>query len=188
MPGTTTTQGLIYPVKTDRLRELPAQQRSLAFQLENRWNSPAVAVAATVAQTLTMTGGPPDADTIRWDTVLFDTAGFADLATDTRGIDTSGVGGYFSVGVWVSHGTIGGSQPVTTLSLETASPPSMTNSIWDNSPGVAQTTFGQSVVGIDLRDLEEDILYARLAGSGSGIASTITVHEAVMWAFWERDL
>lgn len=199
MPGTTSTQGLIYPVKTDRLRELPAQQQRLAFQLENRWQShefdldrvrvrPAAAVAATVQQTVTTFGGSPDADVILWDTVLFDTAGFVDLSLDTRGINTSGVAGYFSIGCWVSHGGIGGSTPVTSLNLETAATGALRSSIWDNNPGSPMSTFGQSVVALDPRDLVEDILYARMGASGTSIASTVVVFEAIMWAFWERDL
>lgn len=198
MPGTTSTQGLIYPVKTDRLRELPAQQQSLAFQLENRWNShqydldrasqrPGAAVAATVAQTVTTFGGAPDAEVIRWDTVLFDTAGFVDLALDNRGIDTSGVAGYFTVGCWVSHGQIGGTNPVITLTLDAASS-LMAGSCWDNSPGVVNTTLAQSVCGLDQRELGDDTLFAKMGASGSGIASTLVVHEAIMWCYWERDL
>lgn len=200
MPGTTSTQGLIYPTKTDRLRELPAQQKSLALQLENRWNShqhdldraltrPAVAVAATVAQTLQTFGGDPDAEVIRWDTVLFDTAGFADLSNDTRGIDTSGVPGYYSVGCWVSHGQIGGTSPVITLSLDTVSASiNVRSSVWDNSPGLALTTLAQSVMALDRRDLISDILFAEMSVSGTGVSTLVTVHEAIMWCYWERDL
>lgn len=200
MTGTTATQNLPYPTSGDRVMDQWQHQKNLALALEDRFTSHAVDLARAgdvplvVLEQLTSHDYPvsgafaPGDELIQWDTVLADTAGMVDLATNPKLI-TITQNGYWRVSGYVANASgtlcaVGSGTMLVTVGSTGATGSTDTNAFHDGGQG-AMAGFCSSEIRVSGNNAT---VFLSSSSTGTTCPTFITIGYARLWLYWVRDL
>jgi len=202
MPGMTATQRLTYPTSGDNLKEQAQYLETLAKQLDARaaanaavlasqLNRPFAVIDCTIPNSISTT---TTTSLIKFDSVVVDTAGLADLSADQRVITLPP--GYWLVGGYVDFlGTAGGGSNCTTgaitlrLNCDNATPNIWSQMGKDGGSGGLHTYVQASGLAQVASPALPGKLYLNAdIAYGSACTFVLTAFTARMWAFKVREL
>lgn len=199
MTGTTATQNLPYPTSGDRVMDQWLHQKNLALAAEDRFSShnvdlaratdvPLVVVEQNIPRDYPTSGFAAGDDLTVFDTVLVDTAGMADLATDPKSISIKQngywrVGGYLHVvnGLACSAGT---GTLFLAIGSTNATGSTDTNQAHDGVIGEVEV-YATSEIRVSGNN---STVYMSASTSGVSCPAIISVDYARLYLFWMRDL
>lgn len=179
-----------YPVTTDRPCDSALYLAQLAKDVDGdlgflrdefaRFTAGPLAIVSTsTAQTLTTSQSNPS-----FTTVEVDTWNMVDLARDSRLIYIpDDVPGRYAIGGYVRVASIGGTNAAFQFNVRGTGTDRGSNADAGNTP-LSVFAYHSWVTPSFIADP----VYLQLFWTGTNVASTASVTEAVMWAYWVRDI
>lgn len=195
MSTVTPNRGYLYPQISDRPQDTAGYLATLAKQVDadvtvidallaRERDFPMAVISTKVAQTLSTVTTSLN-HVLRFDTVEEDNFGMVDLSRDARSILVpDNRPGFYLVGGYALAASPGGSAAAILLDVG-----GVTGG-WGTDVGSAapEPVHVETVMRFQTPTFTDDPIFLEVFWTGTGVATSLTVNSARMFAFWVRDI